>query len=148
MPSPPQPAVWMWTSLFLGLGWLLTVIYFLARSSVKKPAIDAHKAPKEGRLKESISQLKQACADNNAVAAKNALLDWGRQQFNAGSLGAIATLCEARLRDEILYLNQVLYGKEAAQWQGKKLFQAFSENNARKKIIHTRDSGLKPLYRL
>jgi len=63
-------------------------------------------------------------------------------------LGAIAAFCDARLRDEILELNQVLYGKESAQWQGKKLFQAFTENKARQKISSAKDSELEPLYKL
>jgi len=141
-----QNDVWMWATLFLAVGWLLTVLYFLSnRSPAVKPVIDNSK---HLQVEDSIKRLKKACADNNAHAAKDALLAWGKQQFNAGSLGAIAELCEARLRDEILALNQVLYGKEAGQWQGKKLFQTFTENKARTKLAGTTDDGLEPLYRL
>jgi len=125
--------VWFWVSVFLAVGWILTVLYFFARTTANKPVVDAAELAKQASLNKIISQLRQACMDNDAAAAKNALLDWGGRQFAAGSLGAIAGHCEARLRDEILYLNQVLYGKEAGDWQGKKLFQAFSENKARKK---------------
>lgn len=141
-----QNDVWMWATLFLAVGWLLTVLYFLSnRRPAVKPVIDNGK---HLQIKDSIKRLKKACADNNANAAKDALLAWGKQQFNVGSLGAIAELCEARLRDEILALNQVLYGKEAGQWQGKKLFQTFTENKARTKLAGTTDDGLEPLYRL
>lgn len=141
-----QNDVWMWATLFLAVGWLLTVLYFLSnRRPAIKPVIDNGK---QLQIKDSIKRLKKACADDNAHAAKDALLAWGKQQFNAGSLGAIAELCEARLRDEILALNQVLYGKEAGQWQGKKLFQTFTENKARTKLAGTADDGLEPLYRL
>jgi len=99
-------------------------------------------------LEDSVKSLKKACADNNAAAAKDALLAWGRQKFGATSLGAIAELSDARLRDEILNLNQVLYGKAVDQWQGKKLFQAFVENKAREKMAATDDDKLEPLYRL
>jgi hypothetical protein len=95
--------------------------------------------------------LKNACADNDPLAAKDALLAWGQHKFGnalAPNLGSIAELSDARLRDEILYLNQVLYGKGADQWQGKKLFQAFIENKAREKITVTDDDKLEPLYRL
>lgn len=81
------------------------------------------------------------------MAAKNALLAWGREQYGETSLGAIAGHCEARLRDEILHLNQMLYGKEASgPWQGKPLYQAFSEHKARKKMAGRIDPPLKPLY--
>ncbi|MDD5277162.1 MAG: BatD family protein [Methylovulum sp.] len=147
--TPAQSASWMWVSLFLALGWLITVVYFLSsRGSAKKQAAKDQGEPDQVRIKEIVSRLKQACANNDAVAAKNALLDWGKQQFDAANLGAVAGFCEARLRDEILSLNQLLYGKDTAQWQGKKLFQAFSENNARKKITGAQDTGLEPLFRL
>ena len=147
--QPQSSPNWLWVSLSLAFGWLATLIYFLTKSPVNKPTqvsrVDENQAIS---LKTCINNLKKACVDNDAVAAKNSLIDWGRQQFNVSSLGAIAAFCDARLRDEILELNQVLYGKESAQWQGKKLFQAFTENKARQKISSAKDSELEPLYKL
>lgn len=137
---------WLWVSLFLALGWLITVFYFLTKRSAPSPMPVDNEA--DLSLKASINQLKKACADNNAIAAKNALLVWGTSKFSATSLGTIADCCDARLRDEILQLNQVLYGKEASQWSGKKLFQAFVENKARAKMTTAGDGGLEPLFRL
>lgn len=148
--SPPgqarQTNIWLGVSGFLAVGWLMTLIYFLSRRRAQKPVPQA--AAAEVNLNDSIKRLKQACSDDDAVAAKEALLDWGRQKFDATTLGAIAFCCDARLRDEIQLLNQVLYGRDACQWQGKRLFQAFSENKARERIAQTSDSGLEPLYRL
>lgn len=143
---PQQQNVWLWVSVFLAAGWLATLVYFLAKRPAKKPVVE--KTEPEIRLADSVKKLKKACMDNNAAAAKDALLAWGRQKSGAASLGAIAELSEARLRDEILLLNQVLYGKEAGQWQGKKLYQAFVENKAREKIAAKEDDKLEPLYRL
>jgi len=150
--QPQQQNIWLWVSVFLASGWLTTLAYFLIKRSAKNPV--AEKPEREIRLEDSVKDLKKACADNNAVAAKDALLAWGRQKYiardgvYAASLGAIAELSDARLRDEILYLNQVLYGKATDQWLGKKLFQAFVENKAREKIAVTDDDKLEPLYRL
>lgn len=144
--QPQQQNIWLWVSVFLGLGWLATLIYFLVKRPAKKPVME--KNEREIALEASVKSLKKACADNNAVAAKDALMAWGRQKSGAASLGAIAAESDARLRDEILHLNQVLYGKGVEQWQGKKLFQAFVENKARKKIAATDDDKLEPLYRL
>ncbi|MFA6052378.1 MAG: BatD family protein [Methylobacter sp.] len=140
----PSNNLWLWVSVFLALGWLATLIYFLTRRTGKKPVVESNGSHKETRLADSVKALKKACADNDAVAAKNALLAWGQQT----SLGAIAAQSDARLRDEILQLNQVLYGKEADQWHGKKLFQAFVENKAGEKIVATSDDKLEPLFRL
>ena len=141
-----QTNIWLWISVFLAAGWLITVIIFLTKRAVTKPVIENNDS--EINLKECIKNLKNACAKNDAVAAKDALLEWGRQKFNVSNMGAIAVFCDARLRDEILQLNHALYGKEIGEWHGKKLFQAFTENKAREKIATTEDKSLEPLYRL
>lgn len=145
-PSESPTTNWLWVSLFLALGWLITLFYFLT----KRPALPVVIANDEAELslKASVKQLKKACADNNAPAAKNALLAWGLLNFGVTSLGMCADCCDARLRDEILQLNEVLYAKDAPAWSGKKLFQAFVENKARKKITAADDDKLEPLYRL
>jgi BatD DUF11 like domain len=142
---------WPWVSLSLALGWLLTVIYFLQKKPKHQVNDDkkTHHLNHEAGLKGSAKKLKEACANNDAQAAKNALVDWGRQKFNVSNLGAISSFCDARLRDEMLQLNQTLYGKDTSQWNGKKLMQAFTENNARANIAHNEEEQiLEPLHRL
>ncbi len=146
-----QSNIWLWVSVFLALGWLATLIYlFSKRRGAKQTVIDD--SANRIRLEDSLKNLKKACHANDPFAAKEALLAWARQkgtgEANLISLGAIAAQSDARLRDEILLLNQVLYGKDADQWQGKKLFQAFVENKARKTVAAVDDDGLEPLYRL
>ena len=148
--NAPQQNIWLWTSVFLAFGWLTTLIYFLNKGP-KKPRLDGNEAQclmAEASLKETIKKLKEACANNDALAAKNALLAWGKQKFAATNLGAIADFCDARLRDEILDLNQTLYGKDNSEWAGKKLMQAFTENNAREKVASNDEPVLEPLHRL
>ena len=137
---------WMWLSLFLVLGWIATIIFFL-RNKQEKPVIKASDNG-EMQLKESIKILKKACAKNDPLAAKNALLGWGKIKFNSTNLSTTASHCEARLRDEIYQLNQQLYSNEQQQWQGKKLFQYFTENKAREKVTQSVDDALEPLYKL
>ncbi|TRW90290.1 BatD family protein [Candidatus Methylobacter oryzae] len=144
--QPQQQNIWFWIALFFGSGWLATLAYFLVKRPAKKSVVE--KSPVEIRLEDNIKKLKKACADNNAMAAKDALLAWGRQKYGVVNLGAIADLSDARLRDEIRYLSQTLYGNGADQWQGKKLFQAFVENKARERMAVTEDDKLEPLYRL
>ena len=64
-----------------------------------------------------------------------------RKNFNADSLGSIADCCDARLRDEIILLNQSLYGKNKSGWNGKKFLQAFTENNARANIVQIEETS-------
>jgi hypothetical protein len=141
--------IWIYLTIFFGLGWLMTLLYFtLPKLMGGKLSALPRKNELEIDLEDSIKILKKACAENNAVAAKDSLLSWGRKKHGVASLAAVAELSDARLRDEILYLNKVLYGKTSDQWQGKKLFQAFAENKAREKIASTDDDKLEPLYRL
>ena len=145
--APQETNVWLWISVFLAAGWLITVLIFLTKKhAVTKPVVENNDS--EINLKECLKNLKNACTNNDAVAAKDALLEWGRQTFNVTNLGSLAAFCDARLRDEILHLNHVLYGKETGNWQGKKLFQAFTENKARKTLSVTEDKSLEPLFRL
>jgi hypothetical protein len=139
---------WLWVSMFLAVGWLVTLVYFLVRRPQVAQAIEPKIVNPSVSSKENIDKLKNACSANDPIAAKEALLIWGQEQFNVASLGAIADFCEARLRDEILLLNQVLYGKDGGHWTGKKLFQTFTENKARAKLTGAEDKSLEPLYRL
>jgi hypothetical protein len=146
-PVQTQPkAYWMWLAVFLGAGWLVTLLYFLTGAKAKPSEQPPN--PIENSLKESTKALKKACTENNALAAKDALISWGRLKFNISSLGALAPLCDARLRDEIMHLNQCLYGQETESWQGKRLFQTFVENKAMEQIKAEQDKSLEPLYRL
>ena len=137
---------WMWVSIILALGWLITVFVFInkSRSKSKEKPVNI----KEIKLNETVKALKQACAENNNVAAKDALLAWGKIKFHSSSLSAIASNSEARLRDEIDLLNQSLYANQKDQWQGKKLFQYFVENSAREKVAKKIDDSLEPLYKV
>lgn len=138
--------LWLWVSLGLAVGWLTTLVYFLWRRPDKNPMMVNRK--EDIKADTSIKNLKKACADNDAMAAKNALIAWGRQYLSATNLSDIASCCDARLRDEILALNRTLYSREALPWQGKKLFQAFSEHKARKQLAAREEPCLEPLYRL
>lgn len=146
MARAEQANLWLWISVFLAAGWLLTLVYFLRRRPRLKPAEIAREKNEEAVV--LIKSLKKACAGNDALAAKNALIGWGMREYKAASLGAVASCCEARLRDEILELNRALYSKEAGPWQGKKLLQAFSEHKARRQLGTREEHSLEPLYRL
>ncbi|MDP3528437.1 BatD family protein [Methylicorpusculum sp.] len=147
-PSVVQSPYWMWLAVFFGLAWLTTLGYLLIKRK-PVPADSLLEADaKTASERESLKVLKKACAENDPQAAKEALLVWGRIKFQVSSLGQLASFCDARLRDEIDTLNRCLYGKEEVIWVGKRLFQAFSENQARKQLKVEKDNGLEPLYRL
>lgn len=139
----PETNYWIWLSLCLAIAWLITVIVFLkarTKSDLLIKDVDVNTD-----ISDAIKALKKACTQNDATAAKNALIAWGNLTFDQSTLGGIADFCDARLRDELLHLNHSLYGQANSEWQGKKLFQAFTENKARKKTTLDRDNTLEPL---
>ena len=152
----PAPAIiqtvenpfWMWISFILASGWLLTIVLFLIKRKPEKSEVFDVDTNKEIKIKDTIKALRRACTENNALAAKNALLAWGKINYGCETLAAIAPHCEARLRDEINFLNQCLYANQTEPWTGKKLFQTFSENKARKSVDKTEDDELEPLYKV
>ncbi|MFI3195148.1 MAG: BatD family protein [Methylococcaceae bacterium] len=152
-PTPlPQPLTathdyfWPGLAAFLGLGWLITLIYVVSKRT--QSIASSQKVIRTPTEPSASKRLKKACEDNNTIQAKQALLDWGKDEFAASNLGVVARSCHARLRDEILLLDQALYSKDAPNWTGKKLFQAFTEHQARNHLDKTERSVLKPLYRL
>ena len=139
----PETNYWIWLSLCLAIAWLITVIVFLkarTKSDLLIKDVDVNTD-----ISDAIKALKKACTQNDATAAKNALIAWGHLTFDQSTLGGIADFCDARLRDELLHLNHSLYGQANSEWQGKKLFQAFTENKARKKTKLDSDNTLEPL---
>lgn len=141
--------IWQMTAIFSTIGWLFTLGFlFFKHKSTSKKSTEIVENPAVVHLKICIKNLKKACETNDANAAKTALLEWGQLQFNEISLGAIAPHCEARLRECCLKLNASLYAKNAEPWQGRELFQAFSENNARTKLATQKSDALKPLFKL
>lgn len=138
--------IWMWVSIGLAFGWLVTIYFYI---KLHKPVQEEIlETPDEINLKESVKKLKKACADNNKFEAKDALLTWGKIKFNSSNLSTTASLCEARLRDELHALNQNLYANQTEPWNGKKLFQFFIENSAREKVGKQTIDALEPLYKV
>ena len=144
--STPQGYAWMALSAFLGLGWLLTTLFLLKgrQNKIKSKKINQVAKP----VNNGINDLKKACQKNDAVAAKDALIRWGQQQYAVSSLGKIAQFSTADLKQEILDLNQQLYSKQNSGWKGKELWQSFSTHVSNAKTEKSADDKLEPLYRL
>lgn len=144
----PTNDFWPWLSAFLGLGWLITLVILLTQRTKPKHHTTQVAVPEQSQSTFQLKHLQVACDNNNPHAAKAALLTWGQHEFGVNSLGAIAAQVDARLRDEILRLNDSLYAQDPKPWQGKPLLKAFNEQQARSKLNKTSLQPLQPLYRL
>lgn len=114
---------WLWMSLFLACGWALSVGYWWFASQRARPSPTAVSEPSS--LRKARRRLQQACADNDAVAARAALLDWGRALLaprRVANLHELSGLLGDALRLEVEALNQSLYADGGTAWQGQSLW--------------------------
>ena len=134
---PPPPAAttgttaasgryWLWLSLLLGTGLLLTLglLWQQRRQSRSAPApAPTRPAPSSGE-KESLQSLWQATTQNDPQASRHALLAWSRCRWPDAprhDLERLAEICGEPLAAELARLGRVLYGDAEGQWQGREL---------------------------
>jgi len=138
---------WMWVALLFALAWLMTLLILIRRS---KPIKQQTKTVNNDtpKLNESIKHLKQACLANDNQAAKNALLDWGKIQFQCYNLTDIAEHVDEPLCTEIALLNQTLYSQQPNSWQGDVLLRVFSHYQVKPLKGEDHTLELEPLHKL
>jgi hypothetical protein len=78
----------------------------------------------------AIKRLRQACADNSANNARDAVLSWAnalvknRQLVN---LNQVARHFGNPLKQQLDLLNRSIYSESAGDWQGESLWQTCKE---------------------
>lgn len=145
---------WPWLSLILATGWLATALILWRRhqhhtQAVKETQGSKTKAALESR-KQGVKKIQHACMDNNACAAKEAILNWGKTLFpekNLNSLSDIGKQFGGSVEDNISDLNHSLYSPSANGWQGQALWDSIQEYNAgKKKMKPQQKDALASLY--
>ncbi|MGB0765326.1 MAG: protein BatD, partial [Luminiphilus sp.] len=110
-----------------GTGWLLLLITgWLAWSRRTQPGAEGRDKKPQRNTRELVS-LKKACAENDALAARSAVLRWAKTQGPGDSgngLEQIAARHDPDLAGELRALDKALFSKEAgATWRGERLFK-------------------------
>ena len=122
-PVPANP-FWLWLSLALASGWILSALYWWYR--LRQPATaTTPSATEHPDLRQARKQLQQACNDSDATSARRVLLAWGRALLaprRISNLHQLGDVLGADLGHEIEVLNQSLYAPSAAQWRGQALW--------------------------
>ncbi len=153
--SSPQGNGWKIAAALLGLGWLLTAVaWWVTR---RKGACSSGVTVQDGVADFSAVKkaLQAACHGNDAAAAKEALLAWGRLRWPDDAPGSLAELA-GRVSSEpfseaVMVLNRQLYSRAAQQhanaWHGGELWGLFKAELAQ----HERSSAssepvLAPMY--
>ncbi|MDH5355988.1 MAG: hypothetical protein OEY09_16215, partial [Gammaproteobacteria bacterium] len=139
---------WIWLSLFLACGWLMTV---LTGWSKRRP--NQAKSPLQSTgaigLRAARKQLKQACEANDARSARQALLAWARAlNMKFDHIDQLAKYYGEPLNSHIGAMNRSLYSQESGQWQGKALWQTCevisAESESQQNLSEDRLPALNP----
>ncbi len=147
-PSSIAPSnMWMWTTLGFGCAWLLTLL-FIFWSRLYKPRTNIKPTGQNTpiKLKESIKELKTACADNNPQAAHQALIKWVTASYNITNLVELNTDGDDDFQAELTKLNHALYAKDKLAWDGSGLLQAVMAKQTKQSSSKNADEPLVPLY--
>lgn len=138
---------WPWLASFLALGWLSNVWWLLRRRVSISPK--SQQAEPDTQSLSAERELKKACAVNDPLAARQALLSWGRACFGVENLNALATKCAEPLAAELLQLNRHLYAAQSSAWAGDSLWRVFNEQGKiSQKPQAVDESALEPLFKL
>ena len=139
---------WQCLSLFLFILWISTL--FILWQSKRKESVKDDKVSNELSNRLYLKQIKHACAINDVVLAKQALLDWSNahwQDKNITSIDAIKEFCNEDLKLKIDELNTCLYGKVTNQWDGVAFFVSFKSQSFKNKKIMPTEGNLETLYK-
>jgi len=116
---------WIWLSLFLACGWFVSgLLWWIARRQAAIAGIEAKLATPG--LRQTSKTLKKACQENNAHAAREALLPWANSldpDYNFTNLNELTQHFGGALKSQLKILNQGLYGVNADGWTGENLWQ-------------------------
>ncbi|HIG64212.1 MAG TPA: protein BatD [Methyloprofundus sp.] len=144
--SQKSNKLWLGLAIFFACGWAVTVLYFLTKKSNEAKKESRVSSPENTQTIEK--QLKKACTNNDPVQAKDALLKWGRDNFQQSSLTKIAEQGAPDFQQEILSLNAILYSDKAQTWQGAELWVAFQNHQSTDLDKSEKVDPLPPLFKI
>lgn len=128
-PGAPPAGPWFALALAFALAWVVTLLaWWLSARGPSAPAPGRTHEPAAPRTAQAARDLKRACADDDARAARDALLAWGRAgavQPAPRSLRALAAGVDDALAAETLALERRLYGADGSGWRGRALWESF-----------------------
>ena len=146
---------WPWLSILMTLAWL-TTLYLWWRQKQLLQQLTAATANEPARrvlpdTKKALKQLENACQQNQAQEAKQALLYWAQAQWpelEIHSLIAVAANTNDSLTAQIMELNTVLYRNNAENWQGDGLWTAFKAWEPETQDLNKKQQPLAPLHNI
>lgn len=141
---------WPWLTAIFATLWLITLLLWWRLGGPQR-------APQQSatvvapNLKASLDELRRTCTQNQAAAARQALLRWGAARWPGAapvSVQELAQRCHSEeLQRAVAELQAASYGQQGGAWQGERLWQAVNQLPATLgKVTKPNDEPLPPLY--
>jgi hypothetical protein len=119
-----QNGYWPWLTAIFALAWLVSSgLWIHARRSNGRPVPveESVARPPPANPGRAMKRLEQACRENNARAARQALLDWAAAQWPEqmpGGLEVVELYLGSDVREIVQKLDRGLYGEGRGDWDG------------------------------
>lgn len=138
--------LWPWLSLVLGSGWAASVFYWWNHS--RRAALSATEPAQNEALQAARRRLYDSCAANDAAAARQALLAWGRALLaprEITNLHQLGKVFGDTLMCEIEVLDRSLYAKDHGAWHGGELAHLCRWLERKQPDLRSEQAGFMPL---
>ncbi len=141
-------SLWKWVSLVLLILWFATLILFWR--SKRNVSVSDTRTEIKLSSKRYLKQIKQACKNNDPVAAKQALLEWANIKWpdnKVSNISALKIYCNEELTIKLDELNSFLYSKINDQWNGIDFLKSFESQSFDDNKSSESPGKLEPLYK-
>lgn len=118
-------SIWFWMACILLVTWIVTLFIFLRKKADVK--IDKE-IPGPATAQLTDNDFKQACLSGQVIQAQQFILEWAKKHWPAMPLNL--TIIKNLVNDQALQLaleelEEVLYSRKNAAWNGQALFLAY-----------------------
>ncbi len=132
--EPGETGYWPWLTGAVVIGWLLTSLWLWRgkqTASASPLEVKAEQAPAPQELPPDasialIAAIRQAYLENDADAARQALLHWGAAAWPndpPGNLSRLAARCPSQVQRHILKLEEALYSPTPIVWNEQPIWE-------------------------
>lgn len=122
-----EPGIWKLLAVGSIIGWFCTVLYFLFFRSRATHTPEQKEVDNTSSEKESFKLLLAACTADNPLFSRKGIIEWSRAlvpETGIHSLNEVSLLFnDADLSSSLTTLNNQLYNKMGASWDGSELLQ-------------------------
>jgi len=147
-PATTNTRLWQGLAGFFALAWVITLFFFIKKKAQLETKTTPLQLQRHQTTKQKYLALKKGCMANDAVAVKQALLDYAQHQYQLNSLSALTEQASPAFQQQLIVLNQHLYAQSKIAWQGEPLWLAFNQQLKASTAKTAQPEPLEPLHRL